>query len=153
MIMMKEYHRNVAGRPHFIESLKQDFARGSKSQKKSKAFLALLAMLFFGNIHAQTTLISPTGDGGFENGNTFALNGWSVDSPAPASNKNQWFCGGDPLGPTAGFSGTNCAYVTNNTLATPPPHAYTTTLTSFSHIWRDITISNAAETSITLDFS
>jgi len=149
---MKEYHRNFAGRPHFIKSLK-DFARGSKSLTKSKAFLALLTLLFFGNINAQTTLISPTGDGGFENGNTFALNGWSVDSPAPASNKNQWFCGGDPLGPTPGFTGTNCAYVTNNTLATPPPHAYTTTLTSFSHIWRDVTISNAAETSITLDFS
>jgi hypothetical protein len=38
------------------------------------------SVLVTGNLMAQTTLISPTGDGGFENGATFAANGWSVAS-------------------------------------------------------------------------
>ena len=53
-------------------------------------FLAVLFMLFGAtNSFAQTTIINPIGDGGFENGATFEANGWT-----PANDDiNQWFVG------------------------------------------------------------
>lgn len=40
--------------------------------------LFILTALFSNNSNAQTTIINPLGDGGFNNGNTFAANGWTV---------------------------------------------------------------------------
>lgn len=108
----------------------------------------ILLLFFIGNTTAQTTLINPLGDGGFENGTTFTANGWIANTPA-ATTKNQWFCG---TGATTGFSGTNCAYVTNNAVGTPPPHTYTLTTTCASHLYRDVTVP-VNESTINLNFS
>jgi hypothetical protein len=97
--------------------------------------------LILGHVSAQTTLISPTGDGGFENGATFADNGWTVVNGAT----NQWFTG--PIGvPSAG---TNCAYISND--AAGATHNYTITTSSTVYFYRDITFP-AGETNITLSF-
>lgn len=91
---------------------------------------------------AQTVLISPTGDGGFENGTTFASNGWTVVNSLPLQ-INQWF-----LGTTvAGFTGTRCAFVgtasTNNN--------YNANAASVVHIYRDVVIP-AGQSSVKLKF-
>ena len=54
-----------------------------------KIYFLLLTVLSAAISNAQTTLISPTGDGGFENGATFLANGWTVVNGAT----NQWFVG------------------------------------------------------------
>jgi hypothetical protein len=111
-------------------------------------FAICFSLFFSNNIVAQTTLISPTGDGGFETGATLALNNWLVDAPAQAT-RNQWICG---TGATVGFSWLNAGYVTDNTAGLPPPHTYTTTTARFSHIYRDVTVP-AGETIISLNFT
>ncbi|MFN8153073.1 MAG: hypothetical protein U0Y08_02145 [Bacteroidia bacterium] len=91
---------------------------------------------------AQTILISPAGDGGFETGNTFAANGWTVVNSLPLQT-NQWF-----LGTTvAGFSGTRCAFV--GTAATN--NNYNANAASVVHIYRDIAIP-AGQSAIKLKF-
>ncbi len=45
----------------------------------SKLIVGLLLFILSSvSVKAQTTLISATGDGGFETGTTFALNNWTV---------------------------------------------------------------------------
>jgi trimeric autotransporter adhesin len=80
------------------------------------------------NINAQ--IIDPNGDGGFENGVSFAANGWTV---ANGTATNQWFVGSAP----ALTTGTSSAFISpdggvNNT--------YTNTSASVVHFWRDVTI-------------
>ncbi|MCX7548714.1 T9SS sorting signal type C domain-containing protein [Xanthomarina sp. F1114] len=96
------------------------------------------------NGFSQTTHISPTGDGGFENGTTFASNGWAATTGA--TNLNRWVCSTG----ASGFSGARAAYVSNNN-ATPPINAYTNSASRYSHIYRTITVP-ANETYITLNF-
>src|SRR5688572_4673984 len=103
-------------------------------------FISLL-MLICGISHAQTTLIDPLGDGGFETGATFAANGWSNDNGVAV---NQWFLGTVPPGFT-----NRSAYVSNTAGAT---WTYTITSTSVVHFWRDITFP-AGETNIALTFN
>jgi len=114
-------------------------------------FTALVySMLFFfilGKVQSQTTEINPAGDGGFETGATLAANNWSATTGT--ATQNQWTCS---TGATAGFSGTNAAYITNNTAGTPPPHTYTLTTAYVSHLYRDVTVP-ASETIITLTFN
>ncbi|WP_298303552.1 hypothetical protein [Flavobacterium sp.] len=98
-------------------------------------------------IQSQTTIISPTGDGGFETGTTFALNGWTTNNPAQTT-RNQWVCN---TGATAGFSGTSSAYITNNATGIPP-HAYATGAARASHFYRNVTVPGG-ETNIILSFS
>jgi len=90
---------------------------------------------------AQTTLISPSGDGGFETGADFASNGWSFDNGAVT---NKWFVGTVP----AGFTN-RCAYISNNGGTN---WTYTNTAVSVVHFWRDVTIP-AGETNIVLTFN
>ncbi len=111
--------------------------------------LAFLALFLSYNItsFAQTTLINPTGDGGFETGTTFAANGWTATTGS--ATRNQWVCN---TGATAGFSGSRCAYITNNTGGTPPPHSYTLSAARVSHFYKDITVP-AGQSNISLTFS
>lgn len=104
--------------------------------------------ILINNSTAQTTIISPTGDGGFETGTTFAANGWTAVGSGTAT-RNQWVCN---TGATAGFSGTRCAYVSNNTAGLPPPHSYTLLTNRVAHFYRNFTVP-AGETTITLSFS
>jgi hypothetical protein len=80
--------------------------------------------------HAQTVLINPTGDGGFDNGSTFAANGWSVSN----SVNNPWFVG--TPGGGAPMTG-NKAYISNDGGIT---NAYTPASNATNYFWRDITI-------------
>lgn len=102
--------------------------------------LAFLTLAFTLGAAAQTTLISPTGDGGFETGTTFAANGWTVVNDAT----NKWEVGTATI--NAGLRG---AYVSNNAGVA---NAYTTTVSDTSHFYRDIAFP-AGETAITLSFS
>jgi hypothetical protein len=107
--------------------------------KKLSTFFFLVV---FSNLQAQTTLISPTGNGGFETGTSFALNGWTA---VIAGQTNQWFCGG--TGAT-GYTGARCAYVgtgANN-------NNYNNTATSVVHFYRDV-VFPAGQPNITLTFN
>ena len=56
-------------------------------------------------VWGQTVLLSPTGDGGFENGTSFGANGWTTVNAAT----NYWV-----VGTATSFAGTRSAYVSNN---------------------------------------
>jgi len=104
-----------------------------------------LLFLFFLNVgFSQTTIISPTGDGGFETGNTFALNNWTITS---SGNNTRWVCSTN----ATGYTGNRCAYVSDSN-ANPPVHNYTTGTARATHLYRNVTIP-AGETNITLSFS
>ncbi|MEO5984790.1 MAG: hypothetical protein ABIP80_04750, partial [Ferruginibacter sp.] len=102
----------------------------------------LFALLFLGiyGTNAQTTLISPTGDGGFETGATIALNNWTAVNAAT----NTWQAG---TAATA-FAGARGAYVSNNGGTT---WAYTVGTLQTSHFYRDIVVP-AGEANIPLSF-
>jgi hypothetical protein len=104
-----------------------------------RKFYFLLFSLFLGvNIlNAQTTLISPTGDGGFENGATFTANGWTGVNGALS-----WYFGTATL--TNGSysfarTGNSCVYISSS----PTPNTWAggsgTTTASTAHFYRDLT--------------
>ena len=99
-----------------------------------------LLLIFQQNIFAQTTLISPTGDGGFETGVDFASNGWTAVN---GTQSNQWFLGtGAP-----GYSGSRAAFISSDGGTTWGNSG----VASVVHFYRDITFP-AGETSINLTF-
>ncbi len=103
---------------------------------------------FVAQASAQTVLISPTGDGGFENGTTFAANNWTVVNDASAT-ANNWVLN---TGATAGFGGVRAAYISNNSAGAPPTFTYSTGTAYAVHLYRDITFP-AGETNVNLSFS
>ncbi|KAA5534668.1 T9SS type A sorting domain-containing protein [Taibaiella lutea] len=112
--------------------------------KKGLTITLIAAFLWPGQVFAQDTLLlSPTGDGGFENGMDFASNGWTVENYT-ANNTNKWAVGGA----SAPTQGTMAAYISNNNGTN-----YTYTTNQFSRVlfWRDITFP-AGYTVITLTF-
>ena len=74
-----------------LSARNEEFA--NKKSISFKSLLLIVVVAFFASItsQGQTTLISPTGDGGFENGATLAANGWTVANYA--SSVNQWSIG------------------------------------------------------------
>lgn len=90
----------------------------------------LLSGLFSLSVQAQTVLVSSTGDGGFNNGATFAANGWTVTNSA----NNPWVVGTAVT--AAPFAG-NSAYISNNGGTS---NAYTVNATSVNYFYRDIVI-------------
>ena len=108
--------------------------------KQLKTLLVLFLIVFgISFSSAQTTLISPTGDGGFENGATFAANGWTTVNPAT----DTWQVGNVPVS----SNGARCAYISANGGA-----AWTYSQFSvFNHMYKDITIP-AGENKETLSF-
>ncbi len=93
--------------------------------------LLLFCLLYNSNSIFAQVLISPTGDGGFENGTSFESNGWTVVN---GSVTNQWFLGNV----ATGFSGRS-AYISNDGGTS---HAYTNTsgsAISVVHFYRDVT--------------
>ncbi|MGB5070486.1 MAG: T9SS type A sorting domain-containing protein [Flavobacteriales bacterium] len=88
---------------------------------------------------AQTTIISPTGDGGFEAGSTFAANNWTVVNTA-TTNGSQWFTttatvtnGSYSFVPT----GSRAAYISNN--AGVNWRYNTSGASSASHLYQNVT--------------
>lgn len=90
---------------------------------------------------AQTVLIDPAAEGGFESGATFAANGWTVDNGAAV---NQWYLGAVPVGFT-----TNSAFISNNGGVS---NAFSNTSPSVVHFYRDVTFP-AGETTMQLSFN
>jgi len=109
-----------------------------------KRLITLICAAFFLAIwtYGQTVLISPTGDGGFENGTTFEANGWTVSN----STNNPWVVG--TYVNTPPFSNRS-AYVSNDGGAT---NNYTNTNIALNYIYRDVVIPNG-QTAITLTFN
>lgn len=93
-------------------------------------FAMALIITIGGNVNAQvTTLLDPNGDGGFENGSTFAANGWTL---AQGGTTNSWFVGSVAIPMT----GSNCAYISNNGFGTT--YNYDVTSASTVYFYRDI---------------
>ena len=107
-----------------------------------KFITTVFLLLFTTTGLAQTTLIDPTGDGGFSNGSTFAANGWTESSSA----NNPWVVGTAVTG--APFAG-NVGYVSNDAGVT---NAYTNTTAALNYIYRDVTVP-AGETKIVMTFN
>ncbi|KAK6020840.1 PKD domain protein, partial [Ostertagia ostertagi] len=97
---------------------------------------------------AQTILINPAAEGGFESGTTYTANGWSVVNYAAAT-RNNWVLG--TAAPT-GYSGSRAGYISNNSAATPPPYAYDNATSATVHLYRDV-VFPAGETLINFSFS
>lgn len=112
-----------------------------------KHLILVLALVLSLWTFGQTTLISPSGDGGFENGADFTTNGWTLVNGTPTSTQNQWYLGSSA---TAGIGSGNVAYITNNTAT--GAYAYTNSSAQYIvHFYRDVTFP-AGETQITLSF-
>ena len=80
---MNKNYSNLLPPNEGIDELRE--GSGSWFKRRSQSLMALVVLFLlslFGSIdgNAQTVLISPTGDGGFENGSTFVANGWSVSN-------------------------------------------------------------------------
>ena len=118
---------------------------GSVSKKGllKTAMLSLLFLFVLGLSQgfAQTTLISPTGDGGFENGTTLAANNWV----AVNSNIDGWIAGTTPVV----SAGQRCAFVSSTTTGT---QTWTYSQTSrIQHLYYNVTIPQG-ESGVTLSF-
>ncbi|WP_179319672.1 Ig-like domain-containing protein [Winogradskyella helgolandensis] len=103
-------------------------------------FLLLISSFSF----AQTTVINPNAEGGFESGTTFADNGWIATT---SGNNTRWVCEPDA---EAGFTGDRSAYVSRDN-GVPYNHTYRINRTSRTHLYRNVTIP-AGATNILLDF-
>jgi len=111
----KKYAQTIPGRIFFV-----------------RTGIVWVFLCFHLNVLAQTILIDPNAEGGFENGNSFADNGWIAISDNP----NYW-----TIGTATKFSGTNGAYVTNNGSSYQyKSESWGRGCESSSHFYRDITI-------------
>jgi hypothetical protein len=119
--------------PNFVTAL------GSKMTSFKKISALLLMLLICSLSFGQVTLISPTGDGGFETGTTFAANGWT----SVASTNSFWEVGTV----TTAYAGSRSVYVAN----TAGTYSYLNSVARTSHFYRDVVIPSGA-TSITLSF-
>ncbi len=126
-----------AGTPH---SQKQGTTSYTATKRNWLSFVTVFVTLFcFTIVQGQTTLISPTTDGGFENGSTFTANGWTAVNAAT----DGWAIGATPVA----SEGLNCGYVSTNG---GTAWAYSQ-LSTFTHIYKDFTIP-AGENILTLKF-
>ncbi len=88
--------------------------------------VVLFLVAGFAMMPAQTVLIDPTGDGGFENGATFGANGWMVTTGAT----NQWV-----VGVASRHAGNQGGYISPDGVS----HDYYSQSPSTSHFYRDVT--------------
>jgi hypothetical protein len=102
-----------------------------------------IPLLFTGLLHSQTTVLSSTGDGGFETGSTIAANNWTAVN---GTQNNKWFIGTVP----AGYTGARCMHISKANNGST--YLYDLTSWDVSHFYRDVTFP-AGMPSITLSFS
>nr|HMT30881.1 hypothetical protein [Bacteroidia bacterium] len=102
--------------------------------------IAFFVLILNSNTNAQT-LISPTGDGGFETGATFPLNGWTAVNDA----NSKWY-----VGTFAKSAGTRGAYIDVNGTA-GAANNYNSGAIRISHFYKDVAIPSGA-TNISLSF-
>jgi len=100
---------------------------------------ALIMLLASVNVKSQTTLINPTGDGGFETGSTVVSNNWTANN----SSTDGWFLGTAPTQ----FAGSRCAYI-SSTAGTGWTYSQTSTI---QHLYYDFTVP-AGEPVLNLNF-
>lgn len=102
-----------------------------------------LGILLFSSFigFSQVTVINPNGDGGFENGPSFADNGWTAIGP-PSNMNRRWYCGTGQ----AGYTGARCAFIGNNETTVG-----TATGAKKVHLYKSIAIP-AGATNIVLTF-
>jgi hypothetical protein len=105
-----------------------------------KNILLVLGLLVSFLNFSQTTLLSPTGAGGFELGTTLASNGWTAVQSTLTT--RIWQCGTGQ----AGYTGSRSAFIGNSTTTVG-----TTTAARTVHIYRSISIPLGA-TNISLTF-
>ena len=123
-------------------SLKQEDISYTAKKRTWLSFVTLFVALFsFVFAQGQTTLISPTGDGGFENGATLALNNWVTAN----SSTDSWIAGTTP----AVSAGSRCAFV-SATAGTTQAWTYSQ-INTVQHMYYDVTIP-AGETFVSLSF-
>ena len=91
-------------------------------------FLLLSCLYFFQGSFAQT-LIDPVTGGGFDAGNTFPLNGWTVVN----SSANKWV-----VGSTTFNSAPNSAYISSD--GNVSNYSYDNTTAHISHFYQQVTI-------------
>jgi hypothetical protein len=101
-------------------------------------------------VHAQTILVNPATDGGFEMGTgSLADNGWTQ---VAAAGNDTWYTGngtGKNVGSYKFPSTTNCAYISNN--AGTSWAYYTAVSPNVAHIYKTITVP-AGQTMVTVSF-
>ncbi|RZJ76006.1 MAG: T9SS sorting signal type C domain-containing protein [Flavobacterium sp.] len=102
---------------------------------------AALLLLSIAPAIGQTVLISPTGDGGFENGTTFAANGWTAVN-GTGNTARVWYAGTGK----SGYTGNRAAFIGNSTTTVG-----TSTASRTVHLYRSITLPPGA-TNIALSF-
>ncbi|HPO62029.1 MAG TPA: BNR-repeat neuraminidase N-terminal domain-containing protein, partial [Candidatus Kapabacteria bacterium] len=93
---------------------------------KNLYLIILVIFLLSSKVYSQTIVLSPTGDGGFENGETLEANGWTVVNPAT----NQWWAG-----TATSYAGTRSAYISNDNGAS---NQYTNSTSQVAHLYRDV---------------
>jgi hypothetical protein len=107
----------------------------------SKVLALLSLLIIISNTQAQSLLIDPTAEGGFELGNgSFSANGWTVVN----GNNNTW----QSSGVGAPFAGTNHAFISNDGGAT---YGYSIATAATSHFYRDVSL-QAGQSIISLNF-
>ena len=119
--------------------------------RKLVLFISFIFGMTGSLLHGQTTLISPTGDGGFENGATFAANGLTEVNYAATTNSNWYLTTSTLTNGSYTFTpvGTRAAYISNNNGTN---WRYNTSpVASAVHLYRNITFPSG-ETVITLSF-
>ena len=86
--------------------------------------LGVVLMLLFASIgiQAQTTIINPAGDGGFNNGSTFAANGWTVANQGV--NPSKWVVGTGVSNTTTASTASVVSGTTTLTLTAGNPLIY-----------------------------
>jgi len=107
-----------------------------------KKLIFILSLLVNLLSYSQTTLLSPTGDGGFETGTTATANGWTAT--VGTATQNQWI-----VGSAYAYGGSRGAYITNAT--STAPNSYTNSAARVSHLYRNFTLPTNTATA-TLSF-
>lgn len=121
---------------------KQNAASYAYGRRNRFSFVLTFLMLFsFVFAQGQTILISPTGDGGFENGATLGSNNWT----AVNSSTDSWIAGATPIA----SAGARCAFI-SSTPSTSQTWTYSQT-NVVQHIYYDVTIP-AGESVVNLSF-
>ncbi|WP_158605970.1 gliding motility-associated C-terminal domain-containing protein [Taibaiella sp. KBW10] len=117
-------------------------------------FNILLSIVLCGltqNSFAQTVIINPNTDGGFEMGNTFAANGWTLVNNA-ANAGNNWFLGTTTLsnaGSSFASTGSRLAYISQSNNGSS--WSYNINEYSTTHFYKDVAFP-AGQTIIKLKF-
>jgi hypothetical protein len=93
------------------------FQKQKKQKRRLNLLLTFLLFFFVTGLQAQTTIINPATDGGFNSGSTFAANGWAVGNEGTGNIK--WALGTAASGITA--TGATTAGSATFTLAAANP--------------------------------